>query len=65
MANKNKKDQKKHFIETKTKADNSVEVVVTKSPAKTISGKIIVWLICAFTLLVPVIGLILTMILDK
>ena len=63
MAKNKKKDEKKPFIKTKTKADNSVEVTVTKSPAKTTTGKILVWVICAFTIFVPVVSLILAIIL--
>ena len=63
MAKNKKKDEKKPFIKTKTKADNSVEVTVTKSPAKTATGKILVWIICAFTIFVPVVSLILAIVL--
>lgn len=63
MAKNKKKEEKKPFIKTKTKADNSVEVTVTKSPAKTKTGKVLVWIICAFTLFVPVVSLIIAIIL--
>ena len=63
MAKKNDKNEKKPFIKTKTKSDNSKEVIVTKSPAKTGVGKIVVWLVCGFTVLVPLLGLILAIIL--
>ena len=57
------KKEKQPFIKTKTKSDNSKEVIVTRSPAKTGTGKVLVWLICGFTIVVPIIGLILTIIL--
>ena len=57
MAKNKKKDEKKPFI------NNSVEVTVTKSPAKTTTGKILVWIICAFTIFVPVVSLILAIVL--
>ena len=58
-----KKKEKQPFIKTKTRSDNSKEVIVTRSPAKTHSGRILVWVIVTFTVFVPVLGLILTMIL--
>ncbi len=62
MANKNnknvKKQEKEHLIKTKIKKDNSIEVSVTKSPGKTLAGKIVAWLIIAGTILVPLAGLI-------
>ena len=58
-----KKQEKKSFISTKQKADNSIEVSVNKSPAKTKTGVVLVWVICACTLLVPVAGLIITILL--
>ena len=58
MANKKQvKNEKKPLIKTKHKLDNSIEIQVTKSPAKTLSGKIFAWLIIAGTVLVPVAGL--------
>ncbi len=59
MANKkNKKVQKDPVIKTKVKADNSIEVEVKKNPGKTLTGKIVAWLIIAGTVLVPLVGLI-------
>lgn len=55
MANK---EEKKPLIVTKHKIDNSVEVQLTKSPSKTLFGKIIAWTICILTLCVPLAGLI-------
>ena len=58
MAKNKKATEKKATIQTKHKADNSIEVTVTKAPSKTISGQILVWVIAALTLLLPVAGLI-------
>lgn len=58
MAKKNKKVKKEHMIKTKVKADNSIEVEIKKNPGKTLSGKIVAWLIIAGTILVPVAGLV-------
>ena len=55
---KNKKTEPKPMIQTKVKKDHSVEVAVTKSPGKTLGGKIVAWLIIAGTVLVPLAGLI-------
>ena len=58
MANKKQvKKENKPLIKTKHKLDNSIEIQVTKSPAKTLSGKIFAWLVIAGTVLVPVAGL--------
>ncbi len=62
MANKkNKKVQKEPVIKTKVKADNSIEVEVKKNPGKTLTGKIVAWLIIAGTVLVPLVGLIIAL----
>ena len=59
MATKNNKNaEKKSMIQTKVKKDHSIEVSVTKSPGKTLGGKVVAWLIIAGTILVPVAGLI-------
>ena len=50
---KNKKD-KKPLLQTKHKADNSIEVQVNKNPGKTFMGRLVAWLIIAGTILVPV-----------
>ena len=55
---KNNTVEKQPTIKTKHKVDNSIEVTVTKAPNKTLSGKILVWVISALTLLLPVAGLI-------
>ena len=55
---KNVNVEKQPTIKTKHKLDNSIEVTVTKAPNKTLSGKILVWVIAALTLLLPVAGLI-------
>lgn len=59
MAKKAKKQtEKKAMIQTKVKKDHSVEVAVTKSPGKTLGGRIVAWLIITGTILVPLAGLI-------
>ena len=58
MANNNNKKEREHVITTKHKLDNSIEVQVKKSPGKTLTGKIVAWLIIAGTVLVPLAGLI-------
>lgn len=58
MAKKNKKVEKERMIKTKVKADNSIEVEIKKDPGKTLTGKIVAWLIIAGTVLVPVAGLV-------
>ena len=56
MKKDNDKNQK--FITTKKKGDNSVEVMVHKSPAKNIGVRILVWIICGLTMLLPLCTLI-------
>ncbi|MFA6627839.1 MAG: hypothetical protein WCT17_04850 [Bacilli bacterium] len=56
------KKEKKPFIKTRTRIDNSIEVEFQKSPAKTFVGKILIWLIIAGTILVPLASLIYIMI---
>lgn len=63
MAKNKKLNEKKPTIQTKHKVDNSIEVTVNKAPSKTLSGKILVYVISALTLLLPVAGLIYMMIL--
>ena len=58
---KNNKENKA-FIKTRKRMDNSVEIELSKSPAKTKLGKVIVYLIVAGTLLVPLAALIWVMI---
>lgn len=55
MKNNKKKDA---FIKTRKRMDNSVEIELQKSPAKTKLGKVIVYLIVAGTVLLPVAALI-------
>ena len=57
MKNKKQQEEKK-FITTKKKDDNSVEVSVNKNPAKSKLVRILVWIICAFTVLTPIATLI-------
>lgn len=55
---KNNNVEKQPTFKTKHKVDNSIEVTVTKAPNKTLTGKILVWIISGLTLLLPVAGLI-------
>ena len=52
--NKNVKKEKKAFMTTKERPNNTVEVEIQKSPAKTIGGRIFLVLILAGTVLLPV-----------
>jgi hypothetical protein len=58
---KTEKQEKKPFVKTRTRMDNSIEVEFQKSPAKTLLGKILIWLVIAGTIVVPVASLIYTM----
>lgn len=58
---KTKKD-KKPFVKTRVKRDNSIEVEIQKSPAKTLLGKIFLILVILGTVAVPVVALIYLMI---
>lgn len=57
------KNEKKPFIKTRTKMDNSIEIELQKSPAKTFFGKVLIFLIAVGTLLVPL-GLLIYVIID-
>lgn len=57
MKNKNQK-KKDPAIVTKTRFDNAVEVEIRKNPSKTLSGKILIYLILFAMILLPLIGLI-------
>ncbi len=52
------KEEKKPFVKTRTRMDNSVEVEFQKSPAKTTFGRILIWLIIIGTIVVPIVSLI-------
>ncbi|MBQ7276014.1 MAG: hypothetical protein IJS58_02075 [Bacilli bacterium] len=54
----NNKKEKKPVITTKKKMDNSIEVQVNRPPSKTVSGRILVWIICICTFLGVVLGLV-------
>lgn len=60
--NKNVQKEKKAFMTTKERPNNTVEVEIQKSPAKTIGGKIFLVLILAGTVVLPVVLLIYTLI---
>lgn len=59
---KDNKKEKKAFITTKERPNNTVEVEIQKSPAKTIGGKIFLILILAGTVLLPVAIMIYTLV---
>lgn len=53
-----KQNDKKQFLQTKHKVDNSIEVQVNKNPGKTLMGRIVAWLIIIGTVCVPLATLI-------
>ena len=53
-----KKEKKDPVIKTKTRYDGGKEVIMTKSPSKTILGKVFAIAIAVLTLVVPIIALI-------
>lgn len=61
-----KKDQnvKKPYIKTRTRSNGGVEVEITKSPAKTLLGKIFAIAIAFITVFGSVLGLIYLLILE-
>lgn len=65
MAKNNSKKDNKKFIEKRTKADESVEYVVHGSPSKTVWGRVLVWLIIIGTIVLPLAGLIATLVMSK
>ncbi|MGI6758955.1 MAG: hypothetical protein ACOX40_04140 [Bacilli bacterium] len=57
---KNNKQNKKKFIEKRVRHDNSVEIIVNKTPTKTWWGKLAIILILVGMVLVPVVMLFIT-----
>ena len=53
-----KKEKKEPVIKTKTRRDGGKEVIMTKSPSKTILGKVFAIAIAILTIVVPIIALI-------
>ena len=53
MAKKDQNDKKK-FIKTKKKLDDSVEIEIQKNPSKTLGGRIFIVLIVAGTIVLPI-----------
>ena len=51
---KKEKIEKKPFIKTKTRLDGGKEVEMTKSPSKSLVGKVFVLALAALTILVPI-----------
>lgn len=65
MANKKKSKvtkKKERMIKTRTRPDNSIEVQIVKNPGHTFLGKLVAWLICIGTIIVPLIALIFMMV---
>lgn len=60
MKNKNEK-KKNPSIVTKTRFDNAVEVEIRKSPSKTKSGRLLIYIILFAMVLLPLIGLIIVL----
>jgi hypothetical protein len=59
---KKTKKEKQPFVKTRVKRDNSIEVEIQKSPAKTLVGKIFLILVILGTVVIPVVALIYLMI---
>lgn len=51
---KKEKIEKKPFIKTKTRLDGGKEVEMTKSPSKSLVGKVFALALAALTILVPI-----------
>ena len=49
---------KKHFVETHTKADGTKEYMITKSPTKTLTGRIVILVLLAGMVILPLVALI-------
>lgn len=52
------KEKKEAYIKTKTRHDGGKEVIMTKSPSKTVLGKVFAITIAVLTIVVPIIALI-------
>ena len=66
MANKKQKNQqvssKKHFVETHNRADGTKEYMITKSPTKTLTGRIIIIALLAGMVILPLVALIVSIV---
>ena len=64
MANKKEKNQKvatkKRFVETHNRADGTKEYMITKSPTKTLTGRIIIIALLAGMVILPLVALIIS-----
>ena len=58
---KEKKNKKEPYIKTRERLDGGREVEITKSPSKTIVGKVFAITIAVLTILVPVLALIIVL----
>lgn len=58
---KEKKNKKEPYIKTRERLDGGREVEITKSPSKTIVGKVFAITIAILTILVPVLALIIVL----
>ena len=52
------KEKKEAYIKTKTRHGGGKEVIMTKSPSKTVLGKVFAITIAILTIVVPIIALI-------
>ncbi len=66
MANKKAKKQevttKKAFVETHKRADGTKEYMITKSPTKTLTGRIIIIALLAGMVILPLVALIVSIV---
>lgn len=62
MAKKEKSQKKQRYIITKTKADGTSDVIITKSPSKTTFGRIILAILAISMVVGTVAGLIIVFI---
>ena len=58
---KEKKKKKEPYIKTRERLDGGREVEITKSPSKTIVGKVFAITIAVLTILVPILALIIVL----
>ena len=58
---KEKKNKKEPYIKTRERLDGGREVEITKSPSKTIVGKVFAITIAVLTILVPILALIIVL----
>lgn len=61
MKNEKKKKNEKPFIKTRERLDGGREVEITRSPSKTVLGKVFAITIAVLTILVPILALIIVL----